>query len=77
MRNTNIHFTRWQMSKIAYHATRDQLDLIGDWFPGIKAINFIDAIHAGCKAFLHGPVTVHVAADSSTDTEQPNRNARA
>lgn len=60
MRHSKIHFTRWQMSKIAYHATRDQLELMGDWFPGIKAVNFIDAVHAAIKAYLRGGVTMNV-----------------
>lgn len=58
----SIHFTRWQMAKIAYGATRDQLDLIGDWFPGVKVCNFIDAVHAATRAFMRGPVSVRVDA---------------
>lgn len=59
---TQIHFTRTQMARIAYHATRDQLNLIGDWFPGVRYINFIDAVHAAVKAYGRGAVTVDVDA---------------
>lgn len=62
--STQIHFTRTQMAKIAYGATRDQLDLIGNWFPGVGVCNFIDAIHAALKAYVRGAVTVNVEATS-------------
>lgn len=52
----SIHFTRWQMAKIAYGATRDQLALIGDWFPGVNFCNRVDAVHAAVRAFIRGPV---------------------
>lgn len=55
-----VRFSRWDMAKIAYGATRDQLDLIGDWFPGVNLCNRIDAVHAALRAYKRGPVAIRM-----------------